>query len=127
MPVKGRIAATRGEGVVADARRMRGSATMSARSAGRRTEGWNMTSLLSMTSAAHPRVQGQKSTCSRSRDSTSAKPASERRSISRDACFEWEVADQERADIGREPCSGCAFLERIFDEQVGSREGRGVG
>ena len=93
---------------------MRWSVTMTARSVGRRTGEWNMTSQLSMTSAAHPRVQGQKSTCSRSRDLTSAKPASERRSISRDACFEWVVVDPERADIGREPCSSCAFLESLF-------------
>jgi hypothetical protein len=79
-----------------------------------------MTSQLSMTSAAHPMVQGQKLTCSRSKDPTWTKPASERRSISRDACFEWEVDDQERADSGREPCSSCAFLERDFVE-VGRR------
>lgn len=68
-----------------------------------------MTSQLSMTSAAHPMVQGQKQACSRSKDSTSAKAASEGRSISRGACFEWEVVDQERAGSGREPCSGCTF------------------
>ena len=71
-----------------------------------------------MTSAAHPRIQGQKWTCSRSKDSTSAKAASELRSISRDACFEWEVADQERADSGREPCSGSAFLESVDSRLV---------
>ena len=111
--MKDHIAASREEGVAADALLM-WSAMMSVRSAGRRTGGSNKTSQLSMTSVAHPRVQGQKQACSRSRDSTSAKPASEQRSISRDACFEWEVVDQERADNGREPCSSCAFLESRF-------------
>jgi len=78
-----------------------------------------------MTSAAHPKVQDQKLACSRSRDSTSAKVASEQRSICRDACSEWEVVDQERADSGREPCSSCAFLERDGSSLVGSSKTEG--
>ncbi len=117
------------EGVEAGAPRIRGSATRRYHSVGWRTGGRNVTGLLSTTSAAHPGVQGQKSTCSRSGDSTSAKPASERRSISRDACFEREVVDQERPDIGQAPCSRCAFLLEDIQQEGSSwkSDWRGIG
>jgi hypothetical protein len=122
MSVKDRIAATREEGVAVNAPQMR-CAMMGVRWVGRRTGGSNKTSRLSMTSAAHPRIQGQKGTCPRSKDSTSAKAASKPRSISRDACFEWELVDQERADSGREPWSSSAFLESVDSGFVARGEG----